>query len=275
MRNKDFVVFILTHGRADNVITLDSLNKSGYTGEVYYIVDNEDKQQDLYIKNFGEKYVKIFDKQEYINKTDTGNNFGERRSIVYARNACFDIATELGYKYFIELDDDYTSFLYRYPVGGRTIRTIDVVFDAFIDFLEATNISSIAFSQGGDHIGGFTETKLKRKCMNSFICSTERPFKFVGAMNDDVNTYVTLASRGKIFFTFTSIQLNQMQTQTQAAGLTDMYLRYGTYCKSFTTVMMSPSSVKVNMLNTTNSRLHHSISWKNTTPYIISEKYKK
>jgi hypothetical protein len=111
--------------------------------------------------------------------------------------------------------------------------------------------------------------------MNSFICSTDRPFKFIGAMNEDVNTYTTLATRGSLFFTFTSIQLNQKQTQSQEGGITDMYLRYGTYCKAFTTVMMCPSSVKVSMMNSNNPRLHHAIKWKNTTPMIIDEKYKK
>ena len=111
--------------------------------------------------------------------------------------------------------------------------------------------------------------------MNSFICSTEREFQFIGAMNEDVNTYTTLGSRGNLFFTFTGLQLNQAQTQSQKGGITDMYLKYGTYCKAFTTTMMHPSGTKVSMMNTTNARLHHLISWKNTTPMIINEKYKK
>ena len=61
--------------------------------------------------------------------------------------------------------------------------------------------------------------------MNSFFCSTEREFQFVGAMNEDVNTYTTLGSRGELFFTFTSLQLDQKQTQSQTGGITDMYLR--------------------------------------------------
>ena len=37
-----------------------------------------------------------------------------------------------------------------------------------VDFYKSTNIKTIAFSQGGDHIGGFSGIKLKRKAMNSF-----------------------------------------------------------------------------------------------------------
>ena len=111
--------------------------------------------------------------------------------------------------------------------------------------------------------------------MNSFICSTDRPFKFIGAMNEDVNTYTTLGSRGELFFTYTSVQLNQAATQSQKGGITDMYLKYGTYTKSFTTVMMMPSSVKVTMMSTSNPRLHHKIKWNNTVPKILSEEQRK
>jgi hypothetical protein len=274
MKNKDFAVFILTHGRPNNVITLSTLKKSGYTGKVYFIVDNEDLTIKDYYINFGKENVMVFDKKTYADNVDEANNFDERRTITHARNACFDIAKKIGLKYFIQLDDDYTSFSYRYE-RGLQIKNLDAVFDLFLNFYIKTSIKSIAFSQGGDHIGGFDGTKLKRKCMNSFICSTDRVFKFIGAMNEDVNTYTTLGSRGDIFLTFTSVQLNQKATQSQEGGITDMYLTYGTYCKAFTTVMMMPSSVKIREMGTTNKRLHHSIRWNNTVPKIISQENKK
>lgn len=275
MENKDFAVFILTHGRPDNVKTLSTLKKCGYTGKIYFIVDNEDKTIDKYIKNFGSEFVKVFDKKAIADSVDEGNNFDERRTITHARNACFKIAKEIGITYFIQLDDDYYYFGYRYDTGAKTIKSIDKVFDAMLDYYKSMNIKSIAFSQGGDHIGGFSGIKLKRKCMNSFICSTEREFQFVGAMNEDVNTYTTLGSRGDVFFTFTNIQLDQKDTQSQNNGITDMYKRFGTYCKAFTTTMMHPSAVQVSMMNSNNPRIHHSIKWINTTPMIIDDKYKK
>jgi hypothetical protein len=275
MYNNNFAVFILTHGRPDNVKTLNTLNRCGYTGKIYFIVDNEDKTIDKYIKNFGSEYVKIFDKKATADQVDEGNNFDERRTITHARNACFKIANEIGVKYFIQLDDDYNGFYYRYFIGTKIITNIDAVFDIMLNFYKSVNIKSIAFSQGGDHIGGFQGIRFKRKCMNSFICSTDREFQFIGAMNEDVNTYTTLGTRGDIFFTFTNLQLNQAATQSQNSGITDMYLRYGTYCKAFTTVMMHPSAVKVSMMHTTNARIHHAIKWSNTTPMIIDQKYKK
>lgn len=275
MENKDFAVFILTHGRPNNIKTLNTLRKCGYSGDIYYIVDDEDKKIGEYINNYGEKYVKIFNKKQLADSVDEGNNFDERRTITHARNASFIIAKELGIKYFIQLDDDYYYFGYRYESGAKIIKNLDKVFEIMLKFYISTNIKSIAFGQGGDHIGGFSGIKLKRKCMNSFFCSTDREFQFVGAMNEDVNTYTTLGSRGDLFFTFTNLQLDQKDTQSQNSGITDMYKRFGTYTKAFTTTMMHPSGTKVSMMNSNNPRIHHQIKWVNTTPMIINEKYKK
>jgi hypothetical protein len=274
MENNNFAVFILTHGRPNNVITYNTLNKCGYTGKTYFIIDNEDKTIDEYKKNFGEQYVKVFDKKAMADLIDEGNNFDDRRCPVHGRNACFIIAKELGIKYFLLLEDDYYYFGFRYEIGAKIIKNLNEIFIAMINFYKSTNIKSIAFSQGGDHIGGFSGIKLKRKCMNSFFCSIDRPFQFVGVLNDDVNTYTTLGNKGDIFFTFTNIQLDQKDTQNQKSGMTDFYLKFGTYCKAFTTVMMHPSGVKVSMMNSNHPRIHHAIKWINTTPMIIKQDFK-
>ena len=284
MENKDFAVFILTHGRPDNVKTLSTLKKCGYTGLIYFIVDNEDKSIDRYIENFGVDAVKIFDKKAMADSIDEGNNFDERRTITHARNACFDIAKEIGITYFMQLDDDYMSFEHRYILGKKLkvikILNLDYVINRLVIFFKNTSFYSISFAQGGDFIGGASnpyaiKKPLLRKCMNSFICSTDRPFKFIGSMNEDVNTYTTLGSRGLLFGTFPMISLTQTATQSQKSGITEMYNRFGTYCKAFSTVMMQPSSVKVSMMNSSNTRIHHKIKWINTVPMILSPIYKK
>jgi hypothetical protein len=286
MNNKDFAVFILTHGRPDNIKTLKTLEKGNYSGPVYYIVDNEDKTADKYIKNFGEENVKIFDKKALADQVDEGNNFDERRTITHARNACFKIAKELGIKYFIQLDDDYTAFHFRYinkkgdKLAFKSVDNLDKVFDLYLDFYKSTPFKSIAFAQGGDFLGGIgnpTAQKLPllRKCMNSFFCSTEREFQFVGAMNEDVNTYTSLGHRGELFGTVPVCSLVQAATQSQNSGITDMYLKYGTYCKAFTTVMMHPSGVRVTMMHSNHIRIHHLIKWINTAPLIIREEHRK
>jgi len=284
MKNKDFAVFIISHGRPDNVVTYKTLKKCGYSDRIYYIVDNEDKTIEQYKKNFGDDNVVIFDKKAIADKVDEGNNFDDRKTTTHARNACFEIAEKLDITYFIVLDDDYINFRYRFIDKYTTkgyVKNLDVFFDIMLEYFIKSSFHSIAFAQGGDFIDGEScglitnYLYISRKCMNSFICSTERPFQFVGQLNEDVNTYVTLGSKGYLFLTVPFIGLEQLQTQGQSGGMTEAYLQFGTYCKSFTTVMMHPSSVKVSMMGFTSKRLHHSIKWKNTIPLIINEKYKK
>lgn len=285
MRNSDFVAFILSHGRSDNVVTYDTLRKSGYTGRIIIIVDNEDKTSYDYIQKFGAENVEIFHKKAMADEIDEGNNFDNRKVIVHARNICFKVAKKLNIKYFIQLDDDYTSFRYRfvddkYTTKG-TVKNLDFYFDSMLDFYKSINAHSIAFAQGGDFIGGESCGLISnylynsRKCMNSFICSTEREFQFIGSINEDVNTYTSVASRGHLFLTIPFIGLEQKATQSQSSGMTDIYLLSGTYLKSFHSVMMHPSSVRVSMMGFTTKRLHHLVKWKHTTPMIIEQKHKK
>jgi len=128
MENKDFVVFILTHGRPDNVLTYKTLLKCGYKGLVYFVLDNEDKTIREYEKNFGSEKIKVFNKKEMSDKIDEANNFDNRKVIVHARNYCFELAEQLGYKYFIQLDDDYYEFIYKFSDSKGLVLAKDILF---------------------------------------------------------------------------------------------------------------------------------------------------
>ena len=285
---EDFAVFILSHGRADRCHTYDTLKKHGYTGRVIILVDDEDDQVDEYQKRYGDQ-VYVFSKQAAIDITDSGNNQKKRYSVVFGRNYNFVVAEELGIKYFLQLDDDYTDFWYtfdndrNYISKHLKIKDLDKIFEIMLEFYIQSNATAIAMSQSGDYIGGGNSTfaklqrkgKFHRKVMNSFFCSTDRPFKFMGLMNEDVNTYTTLGLRGHLFITVPRLRLKQKATQSNAGGLTDMYLDLGTYQKSFHSVMYSPSCVKVAEMGVTDRRLHHLVKWANAAPMIVSEEYKK
>ena len=280
---KNFAVFILSNGRPNNVITLNTLKKCGYTGEWYIVIDNEDKTADEYYKKFGEERVIMFDKLQIAQTFDTADTFNDRKTIVYARNACFDIANKLGIKYFLELDDDYTGFMHRY-IEGQQLRSkittrLDDIFKMMIDFLNHTGALTVAFVQGGDLIGGLDNNnfhkKILRKAMNSFFCDVDKPFKFLGRVNEDVNTYTLLGQQGKLIMSISEFMLNQKQTQSNAGGMTSTYLDNGTYVKSFYSVMYSPSCVKVAAMGDKHMRMHHQVKWECCTPKILSQKYKK
>lgn len=278
----NFAIFILTNNRPNKVITLNTLKRSGYTGKVYLVLDDEDTSIEQYRELHGRDNILVFSKKEAARYTDVGDGQPNLRGVVYARNASQKLAQELGYDYILQLDDDYTGFSYRYLEDGRirsqTVRNFDEIVTAMLDFLDKTNALTVAFSQGGDHFGGVDGpiTKgLLRKAMNSFFIRTTRPVNFLGRINEDTNAYVLDGTRGELFFTVMGIQLNQVQTQKSSGGLTEIYLDSGTYVKSFYTVMMAPSCTKIKPMGKTHMRLHHSVSWDNAVPKIISQNYKK
>ena len=196
MKHKSFVVFILSHGRASNIKTLKTLKRAGYTGKVIIVIDNEDSMEDDYKRIYGKSNIYMFDKLDISMRYDAMDNFDERRTIFYARNGCFEIAKELGYEYFLELDDDYTQIAFKIVSEGKfksiQVKNADNLFDYMLDFLDVSGACTVAFAQGGDFIGGKENKRYKdkilRKAMNSFFCKTDRKFEFIGRVNEDVNT---------------------------------------------------------------------------------------
>jgi hypothetical protein len=227
--------------------------------------------------------VIVFDKLERAKKTDTPDLSEDRRTIIYARNECFDIAKRLGFRYFLELDDDYTQFMYRYALDGKLCMKqatdLNELFEYMLRFLDDTGAITVAFAQGGDMIGGVDngnfKKKLLRKAMNTFFCDTEKYFQFVGRINEDVNTYTSFSNRGILLFTYTGVMITQHTTQTNAGGMTETYLDMGTYTKSFYSVIYSPQAVKVAEMGDKHRRIHHLINWDKCAPCILNEKWKK
>lgn len=277
----DFCAFILTHGRPDNVLTYKTLRRAGYTGKIYIVIDDGDKTRQQYIAEFGDQ-VLVFSKEDIASRFDEADNFGDRRSIFYARNACFELAERVGCQHFIQLDDDYHEFQFRvgpnFEADYSPIRSLDLILAEMLRYYRTIPAASIAMSQGGDFLGSGGDGNaawLKRKAMNSFICSTDRPFKFVGRINEDVNTYTSLGRRGELFLTIGAVQLGQKQTQKNSGGMTELYLDSGTYVKSFYSVMYAPSCVKIGLMGATHKRLHHQVTWNNAAVKIIHERHKK
>tara|TARA_R100001086_G_scaffold98078_1_gene48800 strand:- start:526 stop:1374 length:849 start_codon:yes stop_codon:yes gene_type:complete len=279
----NFAVFIMVHGRPNKVLTYETLRKQGYTGKIYLVGDDLDVTINDYKKIYKDKLI-IFNKRKAFHKYDTGDNTGDLRSTLFSANEIFDIAKQKNIKWFFIMCDDYRMFEYRYDgnlqYGGWRVLNLDKIFMYLLNYYKKTNIKTIAFAQSGDFMGGENNIlakgcTIKRKAMNTFLCSTSRPFNFMGRMNEDVTTYVNLGSKGDLFFTISNISIYQQQTQKKSGGLTDLYLKYGTYVKSFFSLMYNPSSVKISEIGYKNKRLHHIVKWKNAVPKILDDKYKK
>jgi len=280
----NFAAFILCHENPTKVLTWKSLDKYGYTGKKYIVIDDQDKCIDEFKSMYCEENVLIFSKDYAATLFDIMDNGKNRGCAVFARAVVPKLAKSVGCKYFIVLDDDYIEFQYRFEEDNKLKlvypTNLDKAFEYTVKFLDDNkNVTCVAFAQGGDFIGGLNganfKKKVLRKVMNSFVCDVDRPFTFNGRTNEDVNAYCLEGSRGKLFLTFVDLMVNQIDTQQSNDGMTGIYLEQSTYTKSFYTVMCCPSFAKIRMMGDNHWRIHHSVRWENAVPKIISGTYKK
>lgn len=281
MENKDFAVFILSHGRADTITTYKALRDGGYTGRTYVVIDNEDDQEDLYRQKFGDDIIQ-FDKRDYLEKTDLGDLDTDRRIGVFARNFIQDEAKRLGYKFHLQLDDDVHGFTYRFA-QGKVLRALhcshlDEVFSGMVEYMKKTPITSLSFALSAYNMGGVDgsiKEGMTRKTMTTFLMRADDLQYFHMRMNDDITTSLINGMRGKLYYSYLPIEVEVDKTQVKAGGMTDIYQKNGTYRKSFYSVMCCPSCVKVSAMGITDYRIHHTISWNNAVPKLLSERWCK
>lgn len=282
MNSNNYAVFILSHGRADNVSTVKMLEEGNYTGEWFIVIDDEDKDADKYFQQYGEHVIQ-FCKKEIADQTDTCDLDNDRRVGVFARNFIIDEARRRGYKYHLQLDDDFNGLYYRYVKKNRLVAMkctkFDELFSAFVDFLETTETVWLSFGLSSYYLGGVKNANLKkgliRKTMGSFFMNTEKAPKFFCRMNDDITTNIVNTFRGQIMFSVMPIQVGTLPTQHEAGGMTEIYQENGTYRKSFYSVMNCPSYVIISSQGVVDRRVHHEIKWNACAPKILSERWKK
>lgn len=281
---RQYGVFILSHGRPDKQLTYTTLRREGYTGPIRIVCDDEDSTVEQYKKNFpGE--VLVFHKLDAIAKTETFYNQPYHKAVIYARGTLYDYSKELGWTHFIMMDDDYYHIYFKWnhyykEVGltrfkGMEAQRLDELFDATFDLLACSSASTISYAQGGDTMGGSSGKAgthfYSRKAMNSHFVDVSKPLQFRGFVNEDVNLYAE-APMNKFIFQSNRVSVDPAHTQQYGGGATDMYLAFGTYVKSFMSVICAPSAVKVKMLG---PRIHHLVKTKNVAPVLISGRWKK
>ncbi len=287
----NFCIFIISYKRAGNIETIRTIERAGYTGDYYILIDDRDPQRKQYYENYGEDKILEFNKPEIREQVDIGDNFDSNATALLPRQALFQIARELDIDYFLVLDDDYSDFMYRFDKdlnymfseessGNYQITDLDSFLESWVDYYEKSGVETQTLAQGGDFIGG-AENKLakkvttKRKAMNTWLLSPDREFEYLGRMNNDVNTYIRNQQLGAVMFMINHASINQEPTQQREGGLTDLYLDRGTYIKTFYSILYAPSCIKIGLMGDNYQRIHHKVQWKYAVPKILSEEYKK
>lgn len=251
MRN-DFGMFILSHGRAGNVLTFDTLRRCGYTGKIFIVIDDQDEQQEDYKKEYGDCVI-VFDKREWAEKTDTIKATCDLRSVVFARNACYEIAKQLNMRYFCEFDDDLEEIRIRYlsdnKLRGKRVEDFDSIVDCMISFMESDNrICSLSFGLDFDYIGGKNgqyQKKLERMCFGFYFLRVDNPVPFIGITCEDMNAALKVCDSGNIMFRVFDIMAYSPERTTNEGGNFSLYNSMTKYVRNFYPVIVCPSGIKI------------------------------
>ena len=273
----DFAVMICSHGRAEKVSSFDVLRNHGYTGEIIIVIDDEDGQIDLYKEKFD--YVEVFCKEEYYQRSDGVIN-GKQKAILYARNACYDIAKMKGYSYFIEMDDDFTDIRARGVVDGTLksakIKNLDDCFENMIELFEHKNVMALSLGVQGDYIGGAesrgAREKVMRACVGGFfLLKTDRRINFLSSMNEDISTSLVYGQKGNLFLRLCNMMaLSELIGQNES-GMQEAYESISPFARAFIGTVVRPDCMSVR----DREKPQIQVSWGNAVPMIINERWKK
>lgn len=232
-------IFILSNGRPDKVKTYDYL-KTSFSGDVYILCDDQDETLPDYKDKFGSKVI-VFDKDEWVKKSDPMDNFNSKKSVLYARNAVFEIADAMGYRYFAMADDDIKDLQFRYEQDGKLlakpVSNLDKVIGYIVQLMNDTAISYFSFGTDKNFIGGVQNRNFQKKVINKvynfIICKSGQQHSYKGIMNEDEIHNVLSLSTGVLLKSLTSIQIVMEPVgKAETGGNSETYKENGYY--SFT-----------------------------------------
>lgn len=291
LKVRDFVVLIASYGRPEELQKNTLKTFKYFLDEVDYriIVSDDDKTLPKYLEMYGEK-VFVFNKDEVLKKInpDTVDAYDNIRSVIFFEvNYEFEIAKQLGYRYFMHLEDDYDELAYRL-VGkqdnlvwsNEDSSNFHQICEMYFKVLDSSPfLNSVCLSQGGDYVGGAGCSLMKygflNKGMNVYFLDTQKEFRKPGRINEDVNTYTTNGKLGKMFLTLPMLHIHQLQTQVTDGGMSELYKSNGTFLKSIYTCIVRPDATKISVLNSKHKRIHHNCLKRYCFVRTISEKCAK
>ena len=280
--NRRFAIFITTHGRADNQITLNTFKSLGYTGDWYLVIDDTDDQHDRYVENYGNEHILEFNKHNFIKYTDICQSVPQPKAVVFARNAVEYMATILGYQYFMIVDDDVTRLRLRYNMNGslksaNLTGCIDQILDKIVDYIETSGVACVTFGFTNTYRGGVASvekfTSRNRLCAELFIRNGAISVDWRANFVEDLITSIDVGVRGDVCLQFIPIQLELCMSEgVQQGGMSDAYNQTGRFKFYSMPSIIYPNCISVEFDGTkwrTRTKAEYSV------PKIISSRYRK
>lgn len=272
----NFGIYIVSHGKPNDCWTADMILNSGYSGDVWIVLDDEDPTIDLYRAKYGDRIV-VFNKDEMIDAIDTMSSEIIRKVPVYGRQASLIDARQRGYKFYSVWDDDIRELNARFINGDKLdsahIGNIQELFEAVIEFLEETNAGGFGFRFSSSFIGGQNgpyKDVYDPVMTQSFFLPIDAP-DWRAAFSEDFVVSMDLWNEGRAVFSWYSVSMNTPTALKGDGGAREEYDKSSRYSILFPIFLAYPSVGKFRYMKN-DIRLFRNADW---TPKILSDRWKK
>ena len=271
-------IFVISYNRAGRVETYSALRDAGFLGEIFVVIDVNDPQYMEYLTRFGKELISYSKSNEKL-VADTLESEKRESSAVYARNAVESIANQMCLDAFIILDDDITSFRYRWMQEGvckslKITQYIDRILLAYIDYMLSCNIATLSFENCMFYIGGISDDKIsnERWTYQIHIRNTKFPVEWKSIINEDIITEIMTATKGYIWWSLPHVVYDAVAMNEKSGGNKDNYDTFSEYKRAIFATVVNPSSCKPGY---SHGKLRIIQNKSASYPMIVSSRYKK
>lgn len=286
------IIFITSHNSPNECLTLDLLNKLGYTGDYKIVIDDEDN----YIETYKTKYENnliIFSKRDFMAITDVAYRQDEKPKacVVYARNAIEDYCIKNNISTFCVADDDIKDISYKImnyehksvKIEHLNYGDINSVISCYFDFAINSNIACLGFGKDNFYFGGFKDlangNAVKRRSVSNFFLRN-RKYEINWCMPmEDFSTAIKYGGYGCFFFTAPQVKITVKPQYTQKNsdktsknGMIDFYANTNAFTRTFYSIMIRPDCIKAALCK---DKIVPKMNKDKAYPMIISNKFSK
>lgn len=270
MKN-NFAYFIASYGKPGRIPTYEALKKLSAKYPIWIVVGDDDPKLNEYRANYANNLI-IFSKDAWLDKVDQLGLYAKTHKVcTYSRVAVQELARELGFDYIGYLFDDINSFGLRYNNNGKissiTNFNIDDMMDLYIELLESSkDIYIVGPPQSSFYIGVNEKSvdQVTARYGNMFIYKSSTnigPFK--ASTIEDMSIVIYNNSVGKLSICPFGLQVN----------CRDPHITDDSYCGMSKSEYYQQWSIIFNGATINLDRPQ--LPYKNFTPKIISDKYRK
>ena len=279
----NFGVFILSHERANRVETYKVLQKGGYKGKIWIVIDDEDRQRSEYMKRFPDNLM-IFSKRKYMESADVVELKKRKASAVYARNYVERMAKISGLDAFLMIDDDITGLRYRWPEGDKvkslsTNGGLNEVFKYYAEYMLETGIACLSFPYTMFYVAGLHDIDKRitqyRHTYQIHIRNAHKPVEWIGTINHDTITQLLTMKLGYIWWSIPHLVFDAVPMNKEAGGLKEVYDTVGDFNMAFMAMVTSPDCCTIVPSKGSRSKLQIKENRETSYPMIVSMRYKK